>query len=218
MRRSPLVRSVLWVNGLVMAGYGIVTVLLVVFVREVLGGGALEFGWVATAQGAGVLGGAGLVGWLCAPGRVPPGRLVALSLLVMGAAYALAFNAPALPVVLASVAVAGLWMTGWSVGQRTLLQRAVPNRYLGRVVGASTTASGLLILVGMGLGSALPDAVGVVPVLTGAAVLYGAAGLLAAATLPGWDAAPGAAAVPGDEPPRSVEERSDQPAATGPAG
>lgn len=61
-----------------MFGYGIVTVLLLAFVREVLHGSALVSGWLFTAQGVGGIIGGLLIGRM-GP-RVPPGRLFAAGL------------------------------------------------------------------------------------------------------------------------------------------
>ena len=173
-------RAVFAVTMPVMVGYGAVTVLTVVFVRQSLGGGATEFGWVATAVGVGNLAGAFAVARLGS--RLPSERLWSVGLAVMGGAYAAAFSSRLLAPALLFLTVGGLGMAGWMVGQQTLLQQAVPNRYLGRVLGAVTTASGLCILLGMGLASSLPTLVGAAPVLVGAGLLQVLAALLNAST------------------------------------
>jgi MFS family permease len=194
--RSHLLRSLFLVETLVMLAYGIVGVLTVVFVRDALGGGPLEFGWFVTAGGTGALLGSIAASRLA--DRVRVDRLIGLSLLAMGAAYAIAFNAGALPVVLVAAGAAGLAMNVWSIAERTLLQRAVPNDYLGRLFGALSTASGLLILLGAGAASLLAGPLGPVPILTSAAVLYCTAGLLALVIL--RRAAPGPVSAEPPEP------------------
>lgn len=170
-------RVLLCADGLVMVGYGAVTVLLVVFVRDVLAGGALAYGWLATAQGVGTLAGSALCGQ--AGNAVRPARLFPLSLGLAGLALLGTFNAPTLPLALPAMLLAGAGIVGWGVSGRTLLQTAAPNEYLGRVLGAFATSNGLLILVGMGAASAMAGPVGVVPTLSIAAALYLAAGVLA---------------------------------------
>jgi hypothetical protein len=175
-------RVVLCAGGLVMVGYGAVTVLLAAFVRDVLGGGALGFGGLATAQGVGTLLGSALVAQ--AGSAVRPGRLFALSLGVTGLALLATFNAPALALALPGMALAGGGIAGSTAGERTLLQTAVPNRYVGRILGAFGTSNGSFILVGMGAASALAGPLGVVAALNLAAALYVAAAALALLWLP----------------------------------
>ena len=181
VRGSPRARAVFAVGWVVMVGYGALGVLTVVFVREVLGGGPPELGWVTTAAGVGGL--AGTLAVASVAGAVPAGRLAATSLLGAGGCYALAFNGGSLPLAVAALGAAGACTALWTVGERTLVQRAVPGAFLGRTLGATATLSGLLILLGTGVGSAAADAVGVAPVLTAVAALYAAAGVLAALLL-----------------------------------
>jgi Na+/melibiose symporter-like transporter len=171
---STGVTAVLLADGLAMIGYGMVTVLLVVYVRDVLGASALAYGWIATAQGIGVI-----IGTLATSQLrrcIPLARLYPFAIGTMGIAYLVAANARALPIVLPAFGLAGLGMSGVLVGKKTLIQQAVPNELLGRVTGASATLSGVLILLGMGLASALPSAAGVVELLSGAGTLYVLAG------------------------------------------
>ena len=139
--------------NLVMIGYGITSVLLVVFVRELLGGGALEFGWLMTAQGIGSLIGGFLIGQ---KGKIlRPARLFPLALGGTGIAFLVAFNIHHLISAILFISLAGLAMTGWIICERTLLQRNVSDRYRGRVFGVYATANSILMLVGMGLASTL---------------------------------------------------------------
>ncbi|HIC89229.1 MAG TPA: MFS transporter, partial [Anaerolineae bacterium] len=62
VKGQQLVAGLFAVTGIAMIAQGIINVLLVVFVKDVLGGGALEFGWLATAQGVGGLIGGFVIG------------------------------------------------------------------------------------------------------------------------------------------------------------
>jgi MFS family permease len=179
VRSERPIAAIFAAMGLVMIGYGMIMVLLIVFVRDVLHGGAPEYGLFAGAQGAGALVGTLLVGQV--GHRLPPARLFSASLVACGLAFLLAFNAPTLLLALAGVTAAGLAMAGWMVAERTLLQSRVSDQLRGRVLGAYGTTNGLLMLGGTVLASGLGGTIETVWLLSGAAVLYVAAGFIA-----GW--------------------------------
>jgi MFS family permease len=162
--------TLLGLNGLVMVGYGIIFVLLVVFVRDVRWGGPLELAWLATAQGAGGLLGGAAVGHF--GHTLPPGRLFAAGAGAAGIGFLAAFHAPMLPLVLGCLALAGAGVAGVTVGARTLQQSASTDAYLGRVLATYGTVSALLMLVGQGLAGALAAPLGVVATLDLAGALY----------------------------------------------
>ena len=66
-----------------------------------------------------------------------------------------------------------------SPGQRTLLQKSVADEYLGRVFGAFSATTALMLFVGSLSAGALADLAGIVPLLIVSAIMYCAAGLLA---------------------------------------
>jgi MFS family permease len=180
VRSERAVTAIFAAMGLVMIGYGAIMVLLVVLVRDVLHGGAPEYGLFAAAQGAGALAGTLLIGQV--GHRLPPARLFSVSLVACGLAFLLAFNTPTLPPALAGVTAAGLAMAGWMVAERTLLQSGVADRYRGRVLGAYGTTNGLLMLGGTAVASGLGGTIETAWLLSGAALLYIAAGFIAAGT------------------------------------
>ena len=176
IRRERVVTAVLSGAGLTMIGYGMVTVLLVVFARAVLDGGAAVYGWLAAAQGLGTLIGGMVIGQL---GKLlPPGRFLPLSLVGVGFALLVTFNATTLLLVLAFIGLAGAFLAGSMVGERTLLQSSVADEYRGRVFGGYSTITSLLILVGVGSASVLAGPLGVVLTLTIASGLYVLAGAI----------------------------------------
>ena len=183
MRQSRLVSTLLLVMGICMLGQGIINVMLIPFVKDVLHGDALVLGWVASAQGIG-----GLIGGL-AIGRIghggSPAHLVALGLAACGVLVVAIVNVTWLPLVLLLIAVAGLATVAFAVSLQTLLQTSVADQYRGRIFGAYGTIQSTLLLIGMGLASALGGVLGTVPLLDVAGAFMLAAGLVALASLPG---------------------------------
>jgi hypothetical protein len=180
-------------------GQGILDVLLVPFIRGVMHGDAQAFGWLLTVQAIG-----GLLGALVVARRgaiLAPARLFGLSLGANGVLLAAIAHAPALPLIFALIAIAGVPVVGWLVGGQALLQQSVTDRYRGRLYGAYGTTSALTRLSGMGLASIAGDRVGVVPLLTAAGGLHIAAAVgalvLLRATSPPHTAADGITVKPG---------------------
>jgi hypothetical protein len=60
--------------------------------------------------------------------------------------------------------VLGVPAVGWLVGQQTLLQRQVEDRYLGRIFGVFGTTNALMLVDGLAAG-ALADITGIVALL-----------------------------------------------------
>ena len=169
--------------GLVMFGQGVVNVLWVVFVKEVLGGGEAEYGWVQVAVAAGALAGGPILAYVSQ--RLSPGRLLGISSTLIGLLLLATFNLPLLPAILGLQFLMGIPAVGFSVTHRTLLQANTDGRYLGRMLGILGTTQALLMLGGQALARALGDRVGVVPLLNLAGSLYLPAAIVALVMLPG---------------------------------
>ena len=180
--RDSRVAAVFAVVAVAMVGEGVITVLIVIFVKDVLGGGAPQFSWIITAYGLGGIAGGFLAAWLS--GVVGETRLLALSAAANGILLFAMFNLAVLPLVVALGVPAGATVVGWFVGAQTLLQKWVPARYMGRVFGAYETTQALLLLAGMGLAAVLAVPLGSVAVLSAVGVVYFLAGLAAWVTLP----------------------------------
>lgn len=180
--RDLRVAAVFAVVAVAMVGEGVITVLIVVFVKDVLEGGATEFSWLITAYGAGGIAGGLLAAWLNS--IVGETRLLALSAAANGLLLLLMFNIPVLPLVVALGVPAGATVVGWFVGAQTLLQKWVPDSYRGRVFGAYETTQALLLLGGMGLAAVLAAPLGAVLVLSAVGTLYVLTGVVAWVALP----------------------------------
>jgi MFS family permease len=223
VRRERTLSTIFAMSLLMGLGEGIFGVLLVVFVRLVLRGGALQYGSLMSAQAiGGLLGGVavGLVGQ-----RFRPARLLGWCAFTFGLVDLLIVDAPAildhagglaaaipsapglsaaLLVVLALFVVVGLPGAGVQTALNTLIQSAVPERLMGRVFGAMNALMALTMLGGMILAGGLGDRLGPVPLLNLQGSMYALAGLLALARLRGrWAAPRPAASPPAPAPPAS---------------
>jgi MFS family permease len=163
-------------------GEGAVTVLIIVFFRDALGGGSAEFSYFIAAYGVGGILGGLLLGW--SSRLIDETHLVAMSLIANGLLLIAIYNARLLPVIVALAVLAGATVVGWFVTSQTLLQKWVPDRYLGRVFGAYEATQALTLLVGMGFAVALEGLLGVVVVLSIVGAVWSMAGVVAWSMLP----------------------------------
>jgi MFS family permease len=163
-------------------GEGAVTVLWIIFFRDVLGSGAQEFSYFIAAYGVGGILGGILLGW--SSRLIDETRLFSLSLITNGLLLLAIFNTRLLPVIVALAVLAGITVVGWFVTSQTLLQKWVPDRYRGRVFGAYETTQALTLLVGMGVAVALEGLLGVIVVLSLVGAVWSLAGVVAWSMLP----------------------------------
>ncbi len=171
-----IVRGVLGLSGVVMIGYGLMSVLTVVFVQTDLDRSAAAFGWMLAAQGVGITV-TGLLGTRLGP-RIPAPRLYAGGLVVAGLSMLVTFQARTLPVALVAFALSGAGLSAWMIGERTLLQGAVRSTQLGRLFGTYNTVTSVLMLAGTMAAGVLGTAWGARTVLTLASALYLVPGLI----------------------------------------
>lgn len=177
VRRSPVVSSLFTIVGVIALGEGLIVVSLVPFVEKILGGGALEFGSLASSQAIGGIIAGALIGRVSR--RVKPVYLIGFGGIVNGLLLFGIFNTRSLPLILAFFLLAGFPIVAIFVSVNALLQGSVSDDFRGRVFGAYGTTIAVIALVGRGLGSTLNDSIGVVTILNLDAGLYILAGLLA---------------------------------------
>lgn len=180
IRRNRVTLILLAVMALTSLGEGTMSVLLAPFVSQAFAGGALELGWVLSAQAVGGIAGGLMIGWVGS--RVAPLKLLGFGALFLGLVDLAIFNYPALlPIIgpaLVLMAVAGVPASGFGAGYATLVQTNVADALLGRVFGTMNTVSALTLLAGMAAAGVLGDLVGIVPVINTQGVVYILAGLL----------------------------------------
>ena len=137
--------SGLYTAQTLVAGAG--SVFTVAIALDLLDLGNSGVGWLSAASGLG-----GLAGGLVALGLAMRGRLAAdfaLGLVLNGLPFAIVAAFPSTPVALAALLVVGIGNSVVDVSAITLLQRAVPDAVLGRVLGAIES----LLLAGLGIGA-----------------------------------------------------------------
>jgi MFS family permease len=189
VRRSGPIRAIFVVVGVAMVAEGVLNVLGFPWLKQVLNGGALERGWLTSAQAVGGLLGGVLIGRVAR--QVRTSHLIGASGVILGLltlAYANVTSLPLpptlwLPAALFIKVLQGLPVMGMFVSVDTLLQQSVADRFRGRVFGAYGAAVGLATLFGQTLASLLGDRVNVVTMLDMVGLLYMGGGLLALALL-----------------------------------
>lgn len=156
---------------------GIINVLHVPFVKSVLRASALQFGWLAAAQGAGAVVGSLVLGLLGT--RMKSARMMVIGLEVAGVLFLVEANVPVFPLISVLVLVTAGPIVGINVGASSLLQSAVEDRYRGRVFGSLGATLSLATLCGIGVGSSLGTTIGIARAFDVAGGMYIAAGLTA---------------------------------------
>jgi MFS family permease len=155
----------------------ILSALIASFVGGVLGAPASLFGLLLTLRGVGV------DRWcfsrLRRKTRVRPEKVLVLSLVSVGIVTLVFTTVPLTPVTMACAVALGIPAVGWIASQQTLLQNSVADEYLGRIFGAFSATTALMLFVGGLSAGALGDIVGIVPLLIISAATYCAAALLA---------------------------------------
>lgn len=175
-QRRPLSYAFL-AFGVAFVGDSILSVLLVVFVQDVVGAGAQQFGWILAARGIG-----GVLGGLIVArfgSRIRPKNLMAYGMAGTGILLFTMLQFPILPIVLVAGVAVGLPVMAWMIAGQTWLQVHTEDQYRGRVFGAFETYSALMGLIGIGFAIMSGESVGTVFSLYISVLLFISGGLLA---------------------------------------
>jgi MFS family permease len=154
--RDPLLRALIGSMFALIMFASVDNVAVVFLVRNVLGEGPFAFGAAMSAFGVGMI--AGALGLVRRWSKVHPATVVLVSMLFTGAGNLLVGVSPVIGLVIVFMALAGVGNGLVLVGEDTLLQRHVPERLLGRVVGAQAAAIFLGSTIAYALGGLLVDA------------------------------------------------------------
>lgn len=180
VKKERIVSTIFMLQAFTALGEGVFTVLFVVFVNEVLHGGALEIGWLMGAQAVGGIIGGVLIGQ--ATKRVSLSHLIGFGAIAFGGIDLVIFNYPrffpVFVVALILFLIVGIPGVGMFTGVNTLLQIAVKDEYRGRIFGAISTTSAFLTLLGTILAGVLGNPLGVLTVLNVQGGMYVLAGTL----------------------------------------
>lgn len=118
-------------------------VLMPVVARDVLGRGAMEFGWMSSAVGAGALSGALILATFSR--QLPKGRVLRDAAMAFGVVVAVYALSRSLPLVLVLLTLTGFAMIISTATTNTVLQTLTPDHMRGRIMSVFTLA-----FVGMG--------------------------------------------------------------------
>lgn len=185
--RSSRLLSVLFVITAIMSlGEGVFGVMFVIWVKEILHGGAPEIGWLMGGQAVGGLIGGVLMSYV---GRfLAPARLLGVCGVAFGLLDLALFNYPTF--------VSGFWLgiviiilvgipgVGGMASMNTLLQGAVADEYRGRVFGALGTTAALLGVCGLLFAGTLGTTIGVIATVNIQGFMYVLAGAIGMAFVP----------------------------------
>jgi predicted MFS family arabinose efflux permease len=163
--------------GAAMLADSILSALIAPFVGGVLMAPASLFGLLLTLRGVGGLIGGVLLGYIAA--RMRAETILTLSLISVGAGTLVFASIPLAPVSMVCAVAIGIPAVGWIASQQTMLQESVADQYLGRVFGAFSATTALMLFAGSLSAGALGDLAGIVPLLIASALMYCAAGVLA---------------------------------------
>jgi MFS family permease len=156
---------------------GLVTVLLAVYVVQALGGGSPELGLLMTAQAVGGLLGSVFVVRITR--RFPAWQIIGTGFILFGILDFLIFGFPVLVFNVGLLILVGVPVMALEVNALTLFQTVTEDRFRGRVFGVYGTVSGVLLLVGRGVGTIVGGQVVVATLLAAVSLIYILAGVLA---------------------------------------
>jgi MFS family permease len=183
IRRRRAVSTLLGLESIGYLGEGVMSVMFVVWVADVLGGGAREMGWLMSGQAVGGLVGGALLGTVA--GRLVPVRLLGYGGLLFGATDLVLFNYPrffdAVWLGVVIIAIVGLPIVAYATVMTTLLQQSVEDAFRGRVFGVMATLGSCLQLIGTLLAGLLGGLLGPLTLLNiqgGSYMLVGALALI----------------------------------------
>jgi len=186
IRRRRAVATLISLESIGFLGEGVMSVMFVVWVSEVIGGGAQELGWLMSGQAVGGI--AGGIVLAAVSHRLSPIRLYGFAGMIFGLLDLCLFNYPRviegvwLGVVI--IGIAGLPVVAYDTGITTLLQHTVEDLYRGRVFGVMGTLGASLQLVGTLLAGLLGGLLGPLTLLNIQGGSYVLVGVLALVLLP----------------------------------
>jgi MFS family permease len=157
--KTPLVRWIFLVTGVVMIGAAIKAPLEPLFVLKTLHQPAGSLGLIGGAWGLGMLFGSASAPSLTK--RFSRQDLLWVSILLVGGSVMLASRAPTLTPVLLLWLIAGAGNALGTIAYETLLQQETPNELRGRVFAASEGVLNVCYLVGVGVAGGLGALVGI---------------------------------------------------------
>ncbi|HKV58642.1 MAG TPA: MFS transporter [Ktedonobacteraceae bacterium] len=185
IRQQRALTMLLVMFALQSLGEGVFGVLLVVFVKQVLHGGSVDYGLILSIQAVGSLVGGIFIGTF--GNRFAPARMLGVCVVLFGLIDLLIIDIPvflpSLLLVMALFVVVGIPGTAGMVSFQSLLQFLIEDKLRGRVFGVAISIGALMTLLGMILAGALGDRLGPVLMLNIQGGMYTLPGILVILTL-----------------------------------
>ena len=176
-----ILRNLFIVIGVALFGDAILSALLAVFAQDVAGFTAADYGWVLTARGIGGIVGAVVIAQV-GP-RLSSSILITGGLILSGLAILVMVAVPTVTVVIGLMVLGGPAFMAWIISMQTVMQQSTEDSYRGRIFGAYSTTSTILMFVGAGLAGFMADSLGSSLLMAAAAAIYVVAGVLGWALL-----------------------------------
>jgi MFS family permease len=156
-RRAPRVRTLLALQALALVVFTIAVPVVVVLAGRSLHAGAVGYGALLCAWGAGAVAGSAIY----ARGRGLSARaLISLGACLLGIGYASMAAAPSLAVAIAGAVVGGVGNGIQAVAERTALQQAVQERWMALIMSFNESLFQAVPGIGILLGGALATLAG----------------------------------------------------------
>ncbi|MGH2496147.1 MAG: MFS transporter [Ktedonobacteraceae bacterium] len=185
IRQQRALTMLLIMFALQSLGEGVFGVLLVVFVKQVLHGGSVDYGLILSIQAVGSLIGGVFIGAFGS--RFAPARMLGICVVLFGLIDLLIIDIPvffpSLLLVMALFVAVGIPGTAGMVSFQSLLQFLIEDKLRGRVFGVAISIGALMTLLGMILAGALGDRLGPVLMLNIQGSMYTLSGILVILTL-----------------------------------
>jgi DHA3 family macrolide efflux protein-like MFS transporter len=174
---TPVLWATLMVWSVLILAAGAVTAVMVVFVREALGGAEANLGYLLSAQGLGTLmGGAAMMIFAA---RIKPVTAIIGGIFLAGVLFLIVANTSSLMVAAIALWGMGIMMAVSGIGIHTTFQTTPPEQFRGRVLATNNAVASLMLFLGAALAGFLTDTIGIRAVLNSAALLTIGAALLA---------------------------------------
>ncbi len=162
-------------------GDAILSAVLVVFIQDDLGMGAVEFGTMMTARGLGGIVGGVMVAYVAS--KLSMEQIAAGSLAIVGVIILAMVAFPSMVILLPLLVLVGIASIFGFITIQTVLQLGTEDQFRGRVFGAFGTTVSLLMFAGSGIGGALADVLGAEILMNFTGIIYLSAAGLAAVLL-----------------------------------
>jgi MFS family permease len=162
-------------------GDAILSAVLVVFIQDDLGLGAVEFGTMMTARGLGGIVGGVVIAYVAS--KLSMEQIAAGSLAIVGVIILAMVAFPSMVILLPLLVLVGIASIFGFITIQTVLQLGTEDQFRGRVFGAFGMTVSLLMFAGSGIGGALADILGAEILMNFTGVIYIVAAGLAAILL-----------------------------------